>query len=98
VAGESSLVLKPHGHVPAPKPAAAQPSPTPKAKHAAAQPSPTPKAKHAAAQHVHVVRRGETLSGIAKQHHTTWQQLYRDNRSAVGRDPHHLKPGTRLRY
>jgi LysM repeat protein len=47
---------------------------------------------------MHVVRRGETLSGIAKQHHTTWQQLYRDNHRAIGPNPHHLKPGTRLRY
>jgi LysM repeat protein len=85
--GQSTLVLKPHAHVPAPKP------PT------AAKPKAKPhRAKRSAAHGVHVVRRGETLTGIAAQHHTTAQKLHRDNRRAIGRNPDHLEPGTRLRY
>jgi hypothetical protein len=92
-AGQSTVVLNPHGHVPAPRPAPAAAKPTSKAK-----PASRAKAKHASKKRVHVVRRGETLSGIAEQHHTTWQQLYRDNRAAIGPDPDHVKSGTRLRY
>jgi len=87
--GQSATALTPHAHVPAPKPPESATS-RPKAKPA--------KPKAPAKQRVHVVRRGETLTGIAKQHHTTWQRLYRDNRSAIGPNPHHVKPGTRLRY
>jgi hypothetical protein len=82
--GQSTAVFGLHAHVPAPKPAKAA----------------KPKAKpHRAKRHgVHVVRRGETLTDIAAEHHTSPRKLYRENRRAIGPDPDHLEPGTRLRY
>ncbi|GAA2555233.1 MULTISPECIES: transglycosylase family protein [Streptomyces] len=44
----------------------------------------------------HTVRAGDTLSGIAARHGTTWQHLYAVNRSAIGADPDVIVPGLRL--
>ncbi|EPH44622.1 transglycosylase family protein [Streptomyces aurantiacus] len=46
----------------------------------------------------HVVRRGETLSSIARRHQVEggWQALYRANRKTVGPFPDRLRPGTVL--
>ncbi|WP_217209036.1 transglycosylase family protein [Streptomyces sp. AC550_RSS872] len=44
----------------------------------------------------YTVRAGDTLSGIADRHGTTWRQLYADNKSVIGADPHLIVPGQRL--
>ncbi len=44
----------------------------------------------------YTVRTGDTLSGIADRHGTTWRQLYDANRSVIGADPHLIVPGQRL--
>ncbi|GGO57905.1 MULTISPECIES: LysM peptidoglycan-binding domain-containing protein [Streptomyces] len=46
----------------------------------------------------HVVRRGETLSSIARRHQVEggWQALYQANRKVVGPLPNRLAPGTVL--
>ncbi|MFC9129518.1 transglycosylase family protein [Streptomyces sp. NPDC057099] len=44
----------------------------------------------------YTVREGDTLSGVAARHGTTWQRLYAANKSAIGGDPHMIVPGLRL--
>ncbi|GGZ06567.1 LysM peptidoglycan-binding domain-containing protein [Streptomyces poonensis] len=44
----------------------------------------------------YTVRGGDTLSGIAARHGTTWQQIYAANEAAIGADPHMIVPGQRL--
>ncbi|MER5995054.1 transglycosylase family protein [Streptomyces viridosporus] len=44
----------------------------------------------------YTVRAGDTLSGIAARHGTTWQHLYAANKDAVGADPDLIVPGLRL--
>ncbi|UPZ32135.1 LysM peptidoglycan-binding domain-containing protein [Streptomyces sp. LRE541] len=45
----------------------------------------------------YTVRSGDTLSGIAARHGTTWQRLYAANRAVVGGDPDVIVPGQRLK-
>ncbi|WP_143677414.1 LysM peptidoglycan-binding domain-containing protein, partial [Streptomyces scabiei] len=42
------------------------------------------------------VRRGDTLSGVAARHGTTWRQVYAANRAVIGGDPDMIVPGQRL--
>ncbi|MET7919582.1 transglycosylase family protein [Streptomyces avermitilis] len=44
----------------------------------------------------YTVRVGDTLSGIASRHGTTWQKLYAANKSVLGGDPDLIMPGQRL--
>ncbi|MET9394967.1 transglycosylase family protein [Streptomyces sp. NPDC006624] len=44
----------------------------------------------------YTVRAGDTLSGIATRHGTTWQRLHAANRAAIGGDPDLIMPGLRL--
>ncbi|MFF9124621.1 transglycosylase family protein [Streptomyces sp. NPDC014889] len=44
----------------------------------------------------YTVRAGDTLSGIAARHGTTWQRLHAVNRSVIGDDPDLIVPGQRL--
>lgn len=44
----------------------------------------------------YTVRGGDTLSGIAARHGTTWQQVYAGNQAVIGGDPHMIVPGQRL--
>ncbi|MFE5820047.1 transglycosylase family protein [Streptomyces sp. NPDC056479] len=44
----------------------------------------------------YTVRAGDTLSGIAARHGTTWRQLYAANKSVIGGDPDLIVPGLRL--
>jgi LysM repeat protein len=44
----------------------------------------------------YTVAAGDTLSGIADAHGTTWQQLYADNARVVGEDPNLIIPGQEL--
>jgi len=44
----------------------------------------------------YTVRGGDTLSGIAARHGTTWQRLYTLNKAVIGGDPDLIVPGQRL--
>ncbi|EKX66731.1 LysM peptidoglycan-binding domain-containing protein [Streptomyces ipomoeae] len=44
----------------------------------------------------YTVRQGDTLSGIAAEHGTTWRQVYAANRAVIGADPNLIVPGQRL--
>ncbi|WP_328428724.1 LysM peptidoglycan-binding domain-containing protein [Streptomyces sp. NBC_00443] len=44
----------------------------------------------------YTVREGDTLSGIAARHGTTWRQLHEANTSVIGADPNLIVPGQRL--
>ncbi|NUP18168.1 MAG: LysM peptidoglycan-binding domain-containing protein [Streptomyces sp.] len=44
----------------------------------------------------YTVRAGDTLSGIAARHGTTWQRIYAANKAVIGGDPHLIVPGQRL--
>lgn len=44
----------------------------------------------------YVVRQGDTLSGIAARHGTSWQRLYAANEAVIGGDPDVIVPGQRL--
>ena len=44
----------------------------------------------------YTVRQGDTLSGIASRHGTTWRQVYAANKAAIGGDPNLIVPGQRL--
>ena len=44
----------------------------------------------------YVVKPGDTLSSIARQFCTTWQQIYHINQSVIGPNPNVLRPGTVL--
>lgn len=47
---------------------------------------------------VHIVRPGDTLSGIAVEHGLgDWKSLYKTNRSVIGDNPGLIFPGQRLR-
>ncbi|MEU9574127.1 transglycosylase family protein [Streptomyces massasporeus] len=46
----------------------------------------------------YTVRRGDTLSGVAARHGTTWQRLYAANKAAIGADPDMIVPGLRLKF
>ncbi|MFE2046039.1 transglycosylase family protein [Streptomyces sp. NPDC059477] len=44
----------------------------------------------------YTVREGDTLSGIAARHGTTWQRLHAANQAVIGGDPDVIVPGQRL--
>lgn len=41
----------------------------------------------------YVVKKGDTLSGIASKYKTTWQKLYEKNKSVIGSNPDKIFPG-----
>ncbi|PNG22358.1 transglycosylase family protein [Streptomyces cahuitamycinicus] len=69
-------------------------------------PAKPPKAPARATEHAdrgssrgdYTVRRGDTLSGVAARHGTTWQRLYATNKDAIGEDPDVIVPGLRLTF
>ncbi|MFJ1607689.1 transglycosylase family protein [Streptomyces sp. NPDC088253] len=50
----------------------------------------------AASRGDYTVRGGDTLSGIAERHATTWREIYAANRAVIGGDPDLIVPGQRL--
>ncbi|AVH59563.1 MULTISPECIES: LysM peptidoglycan-binding domain-containing protein [Streptomyces] len=44
----------------------------------------------------YTVREGDTLSGIAARHGTTWKKIYAANQAVIGGDPDLIVPGQRL--
>lgn len=45
----------------------------------------------------YTVKKGDTLSKIAKKYGTTWQKIYAMNKSKIGKNPNLIKPGQKLR-
>ncbi|MEV8596735.1 transglycosylase family protein [Streptomyces sp. NPDC052012] len=79
-------------------PKAAKPAKKP-AKSSQPAEAPTRTAGHAdrsASRGDYTVRAGDTLSGIAERHGTTWQRLYAANEAVIGGDPDVIVPGQRL--
>ncbi|MCF1599620.1 LysM peptidoglycan-binding domain-containing protein [Streptomyces muensis] len=86
------------GNAPAASAAGSAPS---TAKAAPSTPSQTPErspghTNRSSSRGDYTVRAGDTLSGIADRHGTTWRQLYAANKSVIGADPHLIVPGQRL--
>ncbi|MFH8801791.1 transglycosylase family protein [Streptomyces sp. NPDC017936] len=46
----------------------------------------------------HTVRQGDTLSGIAARHGTSWQRIYAANKAVIGGNPDLIMPGLRLTF
>ncbi|MEV0482045.1 transglycosylase family protein [Streptomyces sp. NPDC050508] len=44
----------------------------------------------------YTVREGDTLSGIAAEHGTTWRKIYAANKAVIGTDPDLIVPGQQL--
>ncbi|MBK3570348.1 transglycosylase family protein [Streptomyces sp. MBT62] len=44
----------------------------------------------------YTVRQGDTLSGIAAEHGTTWRKIYAANKAVIGGDPDLIMPGQQL--
>ncbi|MGW2699938.1 transglycosylase family protein [Streptomyces sp. NPDC001340] len=61
------------------------------------QPQTTPQSRAGKAE-MYTVVHGDTLSGIADEHHVQggWRRLYAGNRAAIGSDPDLILPGQRL--
>lgn len=63
--------------------------------------APVAKPAHAAAATAadggsYTVKKGDTLSAIAKRHDMSWKELYAANRQAVGPNPNMIHPGLKL--
>lgn len=41
----------------------------------------------------YIVKKGDTLSSIAKKYNTTWQAIYNNNKSVIGSNPDIIRPG-----
>jgi LysM repeat protein len=44
----------------------------------------------------HTVKRGDTLSAIAKRHNVDWRKLYEANKETIGSNPNLITPGMDL--
>ncbi|WP_030790773.1 transglycosylase family protein [Streptomyces sp. NRRL S-920] len=95
----------PSAAAPTPKPA----KPAPKSAPKAAKPAPeagqrrpgggTERADRGTSRGAfgnYTVQSGDTLSGIAARHGSSWQRVYAANRAVIGGDPHVIVPGQRL--
>ncbi|WP_406205109.1 MULTISPECIES: transglycosylase family protein [unclassified Streptomyces] len=84
--------------------ASAAGSGAPAAKAAPSTPAPTSERSERSSGHTnrdssrgdYTVREGDTLSGIADRHGTTWRQLHEANKAVIGADPNLIVPGQRL--
>lgn len=45
----------------------------------------------------YIVKRGDTLSGIAKKYGTTWQNIYEKNKNVIGSNPNRIFAGQKLK-
>ncbi|MFV0136848.1 transglycosylase family protein [Streptomyces sp. HMX87] len=88
------------GQAPSTRPAESQPSGTSARSQApATAPAPARRTGHTdrgSTRGDHIVRQGDTLSGIAARYGTTWQRLHAVNRAVIGGDPDVIVPGQRL--
>ena len=46
---------------------------------------------------IHIVKRGDSLSKIAKKYNTTWQKIYEDNKDVIGDNPRKIFIGQKLK-
>ena len=44
----------------------------------------------------YIIKKGDTLSSIAKKYNTTWQKIYDNNKSIIGNNPNIIKSGQKL--
>lgn len=44
----------------------------------------------------YIVKKGDTLTSIAKKYNTTWKELYEVNKSVIGNNPNLIKVGLKL--
>ncbi len=56
----------------------------------------TPSKVNTTSQTTYIVKRGDTLSSIAKKYSTTWQNIYANNKSIIGNNPNIIKVGQKL--
>ena len=42
---------------------------------------------------IYTIKKGDTLSAIAKKYGTTWQKIYEDNKGVIGKNPNLIIPG-----
>ncbi|MFI1440046.1 LysM peptidoglycan-binding domain-containing protein [Streptomyces fructofermentans] len=80
----------------APGKPAAEAAPAKPSKKAAAPDRPARRTGRDASRGDYTVRSGDTLSGIAARHGTTWQRIHAANREVIGADPDRILPGQRL--
>lgn len=45
---------------------------------------------------IYIVKKGDTLSSIAKKYNTSWKKIYEDNKSIIGSNPNLIFPGQKL--
>ncbi|WP_030247843.1 MULTISPECIES: transglycosylase family protein [unclassified Streptomyces] len=76
------------GPVTSTKPAPAKPAKAPERA--------TDRADRGSTRGDYTVREGDTLSGIAARHGTTWQRIHTANKAVIGDDPDMIVPGLRL--
>lgn len=46
---------------------------------------------------IYTVKKGDNLSKIAKKYNTTWQKIYNDNKSVIGKNPNLIYPNQKLK-
>ncbi|MFD9002937.1 transglycosylase family protein [Streptomyces sp. NPDC059582] len=81
------------------KSAPAKPKPSTPPTSSGASKTPTRATQHptrGASRGDYTVREGDTLSGVAARHGTTWQRIYAANKAVIGGDPDMIVPGQRL--
>ncbi|MFD5078174.1 transglycosylase family protein [Streptomyces sp. NPDC058371] len=71
-------------------------APSKTAKPSKAPARPTGHTNRGSARGNYTVRDGDTLSGIAARHGTTWRNIYAANKAVIGGDPDLIVPGLRL--
>lgn len=52
-----------------------------------------PKEKSSSITTKYTVKKGDTLSAIAKRYNTTWKKIYNKNKNIIGSNPNLIKPG-----
>lgn len=45
---------------------------------------------------IYIVKKGDTLSKIAKKYNTTWQKIYNNNKNIIGKNPNLIIPGQKI--
>ena len=45
---------------------------------------------------IYIVKKGDTLSKIAKKYNTTWQKIYNKNKNIIGKNPNLIIPGQKI--
>lgn len=56
----------------------------------------TPSKANLSSKTTYTIKRGDTLSSIAKKYGTTWQKIYTKNKSVIGNNPNLIKVGQKI--